>query len=275
MTATVQFFWHESAHSLIANEESPLKGYSSHREMWLNCNNPDIEIEIPNAIQFPGGICRLKYPMIQFSRFPMLRTALLTSATLIFATGAALAEGGNAAPPPPPVIVAQTGFEGLYAGVELGLGLGGPINDTASVDPISDFEDGSAFGVFVGYNWQRDNLVFGGDLRYLAFDGITADAGGMNIIEVDNVIDLRGRLGFDAGDTLFYGAVGYSLANATDAGGSFDMDGFNYGLGVEYNLNEDLFVGLDYTGREVDGTSGAANYESSLDTLTLRLGLRF
>ena len=163
----------------------------------------------------------------------MLRTALLTSATLIFATGAALAEGGNAAPPPPPVIVAQTGFEGLYAGVELGLGLGGPINDTASVDPISDFEDGSAFGVFVGYNWQRDNLVFGGDLRYLAFDGITADAGGGAFIEYDNVIDLRGRLGFDAGDTLFYGAVGYSLANATDAGGSFDMDGFNYGLGGE------------------------------------------
>jgi len=25
----------------------------------------------------------------------------------------------------------------------------------------------------------------------------------------------------------------------------------------------------------MDGTSGAANYESSLDTLTLRLGLRF
>ncbi|MEQ8365810.1 MAG: outer membrane beta-barrel protein [Roseicyclus sp.] len=205
----------------------------------------------------------------------MLRTALVTSATLVFATGAALAEGGNAAPPPPPVIVAQTGFEGLYAGLEFGLGLGGSINNTASPDGIPDFEDGSAFGVFVGYNWQRDSLVFGGDLRYLAFDGMTTDAGGGAIIEVDNVIDLRGRLGFDAGDTLFYGAVGYSLANATDAGGSFDMDGFNYGLGVEYNLNEDLFVGLDYTGREMDGTSGAANYESSLDTLTLRLGLRF
>jgi opacity protein-like surface antigen len=199
----------------------------------------------------------------------MFRTTLLTTTTLLlFATGA-LAEGGNAAPPPPPVVVepetCPDAFDCAYIGLEAGLARA---DGTVNGDVLGLSDDETAIGVFGGYNVQNGNLVFGGEARYLSFEmpgGITGSA-------LNDVFDLRGRVGVASGSFLGYAALGYSWsAYDPGGGGSVDVDGMNFGVGAEYNVSEDFFVGADYTGRSLEG--GA--YEIDLNTLTLRAGFRF
>jgi opacity protein-like surface antigen len=162
-------------------------------------------------------------------------------------------------------------FECFYIGLEIGHGMG---TGTEQVSPTASFPldyDGTAYGVFAGYNVQNGSLVYGGELRFLHLDFEDTVSG----FEVDSVIDLRARVGFAASDALLvYGAVGYSSAEAA-AAGSFTMTGFNYGAGAEYNVSESFFVGVDLTGRDLEGSDGGFDYDGTVNTATLRVGFRF
>ncbi|PWK62620.1 outer membrane protein [Roseicyclus mahoneyensis] len=207
----------------------------------------------------------------------MFRSTLIGTCSMIVGASAALAEGGQALPPPPPLIITEerctAAFDCAYIGLEYGR-VRGDWAQTGLTTPLAlAMEDGDALGVFAGYNWQSGNLLFGGEIRYLSFNDFATAAG--LPFEVDNVLDLRARLGFAADRALFYGAVGYSMGDATAPAGAFDIDGFNFGLGAEFNVTDAFFVGVDYTARDMDGTLGAFTYEGDVDTLTLRFGLRF
>ena len=207
----------------------------------------------------------------------MIRTALVGTFSLLVGASAALAEGGQALPPPPPLLVVPerctAAFDCAYIGVEFGQ-VSGDFTALAQTEPLAlSMEDGDALGVFAGYNWQNGNLVYGGEVRYLRFNDY-ATAPGLGF-SVDNVLDLRARLGFAGERTLFYGALGYSLGEGTAPAGNVDLDGFNFGLGAEYNVTDSFFVGVDYTGRQMEGDLGVFSYEGDVNTLTLRLGLRF
>ncbi len=188
------------------------------------------------------------------------------SATIAFA-------GGTATPPPAAVVIApeppSLAFEGPYAGLEFGL-LQPSLTEDGTTD--LDLDDGSGYGLFAGYNIQNGSLVYGGELRYVVFQ----DAIGLGGAEIENVIDLRARVGFAASEQLMvYGAAGYSMADATNGATSVDLEGFSYGIGMEYNINERLFLGADFTGRDLEGDAGGLTYEGDANTATLRLGLRF
>jgi len=93
------------------------------------------------------------------------------------------------------------------------------------------------------------------------------------------MLDLRGRLGYAVGKALFYGALGYAWGDATIAGSDVSADGWTLGLGLDYLVSDAVFVGLDWTGRNLDGSydvgDGAVDFDSSLNTLSLRVGLTF
>jgi outer membrane immunogenic protein len=132
-----------------------------------------------------------------------------------------------------------------------------------------------AYGVFGGFNVQNGNFVFGGEGRYLVFDGVDIGGAGAPRGEVENTFDLRARAGLAAGDALFYGALGYSWVGVDIFGDSGTLDGLNFGLGAEYNVTDSIFVGVDFTRRDVSGEVGGLDVEGDVDTATLRVGFRF
>lgn len=201
---------------------------------------------------------------------------LLPMVVLVSTASTAFA-GGVAPPPPPPVYVeperCTQAFDCFYIGVELGFGRGSLEESTTltAFVPVGLEPEGGVYGVFAGYNVQNDSFVFGGEVRFLHTD-LVDDASGF---EVNSIVDLRGRVGFVASEQLMvYGAAGFSMAEAT-AAGDFDMDGFNYGIGAEYNINDSFFVGVDLTGRQLEGSDGIFDYDGDVNTATLRAGFRF
>ncbi len=208
----------------------------------------------------------------------MKRLATMT-AIFVASSTAAFAGPVEVPPPPPPVYVepeaCALAFDCFYGGVEFGFG-DGYVDETTAVVGANVVSrtltfDGEAYGAFAGYNIQNGSTVFGGEVRYLHVN--LADASGA--FEIDSVLDIRGRVGLASSDALMiYGAAGWSTASAMGAA-SFDMTGFNYGVGVEYNINESLFLGADVTGRQVEGSNGGFDYDAVLNTATLRAGFRF
>jgi opacity protein-like surface antigen len=101
------------------------------------------------------------------SRISVSAIAILCTASL-----PALAGPLDAPPAPPPVVI-ETALDPAFAGAYAGLSFGpiwGDIRDFPPL-PLPEYENGTAFGGFAGFNLQRGNLVFGGEARYLAFDG--------------------------------------------------------------------------------------------------------
>ncbi|MEX3015261.1 outer membrane protein [Gymnodinialimonas hymeniacidonis] len=210
----------------------------------------------------------------------MIRLAS-TTAVLLCSSIAAFAGPVEVPPPPPPVYVepetCAQAFDCFYGGFELGFG-DGYVDEIAQPVAGANFPsrtltfDGEAYGVFAGYNVQNGSTVFGGEVRYLHVD--LTDASGA--FEIDTILDIRGRVGLASSDALMiYGAAGWSTVSTMAGVNAFDMTGFNYGVGVEYNINESLFLGADVTGRQVEGSAGVFDYDAVLNTATLRAGFRF
>ncbi len=171
---------------------------------------------------------------------------------------------------PPAILTAipDRAFSGFYGALSFG-----NIDGTLEVPPLSsEFGAGQAFGIVGGYNWQRGGLVYGGEVQVLQSTGTDWSAGA-GIEAYDTLFDLRGRAGFASRDVLVYGTLGVSWGVATpSAASSTDTDGLTFGIGLEVNVTDRVFLGADLSHRDLSGNAGA---ESDVDTLTLRGGLRF
>jgi hypothetical protein len=198
-------------------------------------------------------------------------TNLRNIATLVF-YGTLLAAGtahagprdGDALGPPAMLNGPARGFSGFYGALSFG-----GADGTLTVSPLaSEFGPGQGLGLVGGYNWQRGALVYGGEVRILQLHGTDWNAGG-GTDAYDTLTDLRGRVGYGPGEVLIYGALGASWGVATPA--ATDTDGLTFGIGVEMNLTDRLFLGADLSRRDLDGSGVAAR----IDTLTLSGGFRF
>lgn len=202
---------------------------------------------------------------------------ITTSTAILLALPAAAFAGPADVPPPlPPVIVpVEEPFEGFYVGLEYGHAFG-DITVTEQGDPPEtfDIDNESTYGLFAGYNVQNGALIYGAELRYLVVD-MDPDPDFPNVF-IEDIVDIRARLGYALGErAMVYGAVGYSMVGGNSSPGALDLTGYNYGLGAEYNVSDSFFVGVDYTGRELEDSIPGFDFEASVNTLTLRAGLRF
>lgn len=216
-------------------------------------------------------------------------SAVAYAAALVFSFALSASAGGlapaevepavvPAAAPPVPV----TDWSGFYGGLSYAQGRG---SDTYFVNGFYDKGpldlEGGVPGLFAGYNFQRGRLVFGGELA-ASFGKIEGVPPGYDEQDITALVDLKGRVGYATGRLMVYGALGYSYSQLTeDYLPSEDtwLEGFGYGLGVDYRIGSRFFVGMEYYRREATGPLDYAPFweirNGSVETLSLRAGMRF
>jgi outer membrane immunogenic protein len=200
--------------------------------------------------------------------------------------------GGSLKDGPAPVASYAPIWAGLYVGGSVGFGAGdtsGKITDinfdrkddypTAKVLSeaqgerseggfdlgsllSSDYDvNGAIYGVHVGYNFQRDNIVLGVEV---GFNGADIDGSGdafFGLIKSERELDWYAtavaRLGYASGKALFYGFGGVAwgtvdttlsipLVGASFSGES-DHVGWTAGVGIEYAMTERFSVRVEYS----------------------------
>ena len=203
---------------------------------------------------------------------------------MLFVGGAALATAAMAAQE-----VQAQGVEGAYGGLSFGIAGGTPDNTW----PEYSF-GGAVVGAFLGYNavgvGSFGNLVIGPEFVWHRQANVNMDGPFMyGDLTYRNVMDLRVRVGQTFGNTLVYGAAGFTRATAqTEGGGKIIMplrpmttssavSGFNIGVGFETGLSGNMFIGGDLTYRRMDVPfgGGKAGRHGNLTTATVRVGFRF
>lgn len=195
------------------------------------------------------------------------------------------AMAGNLADPVAPPMVPVTppmaamDWSGAYVGLSYGQASGEYEADVDGTITLYDLDDSDAYGVFGGYNFQRGNLVYGGEISYMTVDDMVLLTAG-NDDTIDSILDVRGRIGYVVGNAMIYGAIGFSsVENTINVTTDNTLSGTNLGIGVDYMFSENFVVGLDYTQRFVEGennsTTNPFDIETDVDTLSLRVSYLF
>jgi outer membrane immunogenic protein len=210
----------------------------------------------------------------------------LVGAALLFA-GPALAADLGTRPPAykAPALVPVFSWTGWYIGGNIGYGWGESTSPgiTSNVldpnDPLENFfpslkPKGVIGGGQIGYNWQvNPNWVVGLEAD---FQGADIKASGANTLSgvtesLSQKLDFfgtgRGRLGWAAGNWLFYGSGGVAYGNVkstigiADALTSFTGSrsetrvGWAAGGGVNYAMTPNWILGVDYLHYDLGHTS--------------------
>ena len=159
---------------------------------------------------------------------------------------------------------------GFYAGLSAGKASGDltyDANQELSRNGQYDL-DGNVYGAFIGYNYDMQPFVLG--LELAGLKGPIEDKADPDF-KFDHVIDLKARAGYSFGKLLVSGIVGYSTAKWDEEGTSSTADGMSYGVGADYLITDNFFVGAEYLMRNLDTDA----FDADLDTLQARVGYKF
>lgn len=169
----------------------------------------------------------------------------LTTAAAAVTAGTALA-GGVAepvvvAPAPAPIAPAPVSdWTGIYGGVQLEF-LDG--EDSGGVGRDADF-DGTLVGLFGGYRYDFGNIVAGVEIDFMTGSGeYDPTTGPVEDLDYNSLVRLGVELGVDAGPALLYGTVGYAHLEIGSLGTTFDDDGYFFGVGADFRVNDNITVG--------------------------------
>ena len=207
-----------------------------------------------------------------------MRKIVTATAVLALSAGAAMANGAHGKMDEPvvePIIhePPAPGFNwtGGYAGVFVGLPLGSEFWDsTVGAQSTPGDWSGTPWGAMLGYNFQRGNMVLGGEIDYTVstLTGISVTNPGPNppafacnignecVTDVNGLFSLRARAGIAMDRTLFYGTAGIAFGRVTgttfDAAddpfvhGEENRTGWTAGVGVEHAITNRLTLRGEY-----------------------------
>lgn len=201
----------------------------------------------------------------------MIRTAFVAFA--IVAAGPALA-GGVTEPQPSPIVPVAPAFSGSdWTGGYVGLQLETFLDSTLTRGASDSDTDADIYGIFGGYRWDFGNFVLGGELDYMVGDAEVSDPDAFNF-DIDSLVRLGVEAGYDFGNVLFYGTLGLAQLELSDQFGvDDDSDGYFYGLGVDYRVNDRWLIGAELLQHEFDDF-GLPNELDAL-SLGLNVGISF
>jgi opacity protein-like surface antigen len=191
--------------------------------------------------------------------------AMLSSGAIAGNIDTATADPVIATPP----ASTSTDWSGGYVGLSYS-SVDGTMCYDGTCNYIYDYSDDTAIGVFSGYNWQRSNLVYGGELN-VTVGPLSQE---QHADKLGNIIELRGRVGYAMGDALVYGFLGYGTSRITHPAASpYDVAGGTYGLGVDYMVTDSMFAGFEVSKLELIGHTNDDIH--NINVISLRIGWKF
>ena len=212
--------------------------------------------------------------------FKFARTAML-AAPLALAAGMASA-GGLAAPvetvaptpmaPAPAPMMRGTDWSGFYLGAQAGYA------ELTGLQPNPDDVDGAIYGVHAGYMYDLGAIVLGAEVDYdlsnidnVGLSALSAENNG----DLDDVLRLKARVGYDAGQFLPYVTGGVVRANTSTP--DLEIDGDFYGAGVAYKFSDNILVGGEVLQHKFyEGDAEALNDNTiRATTATARVSFQF
>lgn len=211
----------------------------------------------------------------------MRKVALINFAVVLLSSSAAIA--GNYSTPviieipiiAPPAMI--TDWRGPYVGGLVSFDFASEYTLLDVGLPVDTFplSTNTSYGGFAGYNFQNRAFVYGGE--------VAVNSGGMAVdgtdISFGPVFDVKARAGFTFGNALVYGVVGGSFTTlSVPPTEEFPSSGLTYGAGLDYLINEHMFVGAEYLVRDLAGDSNDASDSSitaTLQSAQLRVGWKF
>ncbi len=228
-----------------------------------------------------------------------MRLLALASATILMAGAAHAADLPTIPAPPIAAPVSGYNWSGVYVGLEGGYSWGRAAThyDEAGFDtvPIGTMSpEGWLGGATVGFNYEFSNgFVAGveGDVSAADISDTVPDlTGGPDDTltgKTDVTGSIRGRLGYAAGRTLFYGTGGLALAHskvsATDGNlsDSATLTGWTAGGGIEQAVTQKISLKAEYLyssfGNHTwfEGEPWQSTGDSSSSTVRVGLNLHF
>ena len=219
--------------------------------------------------------------MRNHNKFALSTVAGLGLAALLAAPAMAADVVYEEPPAPAPVEIAplESQWSGPYAGVTLGRGFSGSVDE-----PGNEIEtEGWMGGAFGGYQMQNGMFVYGAeaDINYSGVDGVN---GG---VEARSRVDgsLRARAGVAVtNDILLYGTAGGAAERLRLTEGGVDDTnvalGYTVGAGVDAKLTDQVFGRVEYRytdyGSETFNFGGAdREFDSSNNRVNVGLGIQF
>ncbi|PWG18201.1 outer membrane protein [Salibaculum griseiflavum] len=211
-----------------------------------------------------------------------MRFFVFTAFAAVTASTAVAGNMNEATPAPAPTPVQATpevaDFSGAYAGIGYGVAQG-EIGFNGADDDY-EFNDGMVVSAFGGYNFQQGNFVYGGEIAFNSISDLYVPGGFGDDDHIESLIDLRARAGYVVGNAMIYGALGYSFGDYVENPGTsatFRMNGPAVGVGADYKISENLFIGADYMLRKLDGNEIDTDQPaaSNVSTINLRVGYSF
>jgi outer membrane immunogenic protein len=181
-----------------------------------------------------------------------------------------------------PAVAGAQDWSGMYGVLEAANASG--VQEEFGVIVGPDDLDGQLASLGFGYNTQRGNWVFGGELAVSTgkVDVVGLSSGNY----LDGFIDVRGRVGYAIGKVLMYGTLGYGTAdryfgNPLVTNEPISASGMSYGVGIDVLISNRFFAGIEYQHRNLDIGAGelagfpTSSYEHDVKTVGLRIGIKF
>lgn len=202
-----------------------------------------------------------------------MRTLAILGLGLLSAPVAAFA-GGPMTPAAeayvaPPMAMTPTRADGDWGGFYAGaqLGYGNITSNSAGLDG-----NGAIGGIHAGYRFDMGRAVVGGELDYNLADIELGQ--GLFDTNLDSVTRLKVMAGIDMGRALIYLTGGAAYADATLGGVSASDNGYFAGIGMDYQLTDQLNLGGELLGHRFENFDGTA-VDLEAVTLQAKVAYRF
>lgn len=166
-----------------------------------------------------------------------------------------------------------------WSGGYAGLSVGDLTEGTATAESegfTADLDGDGILGGFAGYQFQSGNMVFGGEFSLASANNVAINFNGDVNDQDFRITDLKGRIGYDAGDVLVYSVLGLSQVRAVGNNfvGDRTADGIVLGLGADYAINDQFAIGAEYLIRNVT-LEDEFDTDIDLDAVAVRASFQF
>lgn len=192
-----------------------------------------------------------------------------TSTALLLATAATAALA---------VAPANAGdFAGGYLGAQLGYSYG-DFNLDNAVGTITDFDSDSVIGgISAGYLWSVGNGWYVGPEFQYDWANITiTDSTNGQTAKFDKIARLNLVGGYEMGNGMLYGTLGYAYTDLSGVGDFFDgsSNGYAIGFGYDWWVDDNWTVGGEYLYQKFDSI-GSGGGDVGVSAIYLRTAYRF